>query len=322
MIRLESISISRFRGIREGKLEGLADVNLLIGRNNSGKSTVAEAITLMLSRICHGETKDPIGRNLTDIWNQIRKCNGPVNRETWYKQDQSEPIRIDAMLAGNQISISMHFRHGNVDVPESIPEAVRNSNQPVMRFARHATIFRPLDALNQNIESVVWPLLFPTRRDKLLTKAINVIFQMEVEQLNLQPDNRLLLLLPDYSLPLDVQGDGARAALRCLMLFAPLRGTLFMLEEPECHQHPASLERFAKAICRQAKEQEVQLLISTHSMECVDAFMKAAAEANSESAVFHLKLTDGLLQSTRILPTNLEALEASNIDPRYLDLYA
>src|SRR5271156_2767325 len=44
MIRVKSIQISRFRGIREGAVRDFADVNLLVGRNNSGKSTVVEAV--------------------------------------------------------------------------------------------------------------------------------------------------------------------------------------------------------------------------------------------------------------------------------------
>src|SRR5439155_6847674 len=128
----------------------------------------------------------------------------------------------------------------------------------------------------------------------------NDIFNMEVEQLQLLPDQRLLVLFSDYSLPLDVQGDGARAALRCLMMLANLQGTLFILEEPECHQHPGSLERFALAICRQAKEQDVQLLISTHSADCVRSFLNGSQEVGSESAVFHLKLENGLLDARRL----------------------
>jgi len=35
---LKSITIQRFRGIREGEVNDLTDINLIIGRNNSGKS--------------------------------------------------------------------------------------------------------------------------------------------------------------------------------------------------------------------------------------------------------------------------------------------
>ncbi len=43
---IKRLSIHRFRGIREGALEGMAKINLLIGPNNSGKSAVLEMLYL------------------------------------------------------------------------------------------------------------------------------------------------------------------------------------------------------------------------------------------------------------------------------------
>ena len=55
MIRLESVVMKNFRGIREGQLHGLTDVNLLIGRNNSGKTTIVEAIMRALKAAPYGQ---------------------------------------------------------------------------------------------------------------------------------------------------------------------------------------------------------------------------------------------------------------------------
>lgn len=95
-----------------------------------------------------------------------------------------------------------------------------------------------------------------------------------------------------------------------------------MLEEPECHQHPGSLERFAAALCRLAKAQEVQLTISTHSAECVRSFLKGAKAADSEAAVFHLTLNDGKQDARRLDPEAVETLTNTGVDVRFLDLYA
>jgi predicted ATP-dependent endonuclease of OLD family len=95
-----------------------------------------------------------------------------------------------------------------------------------------------------------------------------------------------------------------------------------MLEEPECHQHPGSLERFAAALCKLAKTLDVQIIVSTHSGECVRSFLKAARDAQSEGAVFHLTLTDGKQEARRLDPEAVESLTATGVDVRFLDLYA
>ncbi|HMV69068.1 MAG TPA: AAA family ATPase [Myxococcota bacterium] len=44
---LRVLSIENFRGIRELGLDGLGRVNLLVGRNNSGKTSVLEAVHIL-----------------------------------------------------------------------------------------------------------------------------------------------------------------------------------------------------------------------------------------------------------------------------------
>ena len=45
-MRIESIELENFRGIRTGKIDQLGSVNVLIGRNNSGRSSILEALAL------------------------------------------------------------------------------------------------------------------------------------------------------------------------------------------------------------------------------------------------------------------------------------
>lgn len=89
MIRIDSVEINRFRGIRQGTISGFSDVNLLIGRNNSGKSTVGEAIT-WAARVIGGT--DPLGRDPMVIWDRARQ--GASGRELWYRQDQSQSMSV------------------------------------------------------------------------------------------------------------------------------------------------------------------------------------------------------------------------------------
>lgn len=110
--------------------------------------------------------------------------------------------------------------------------------------------------------------------------------------------------------------------MRALMLLTALKQTLFIMEEPECHQHPGSLDKFATAVCNLAKVNEVQLIISTHSQECVKAFMKAAEGAKSSAAVFHLSLTDGIQTARRLDPDAVQTLAETGVDVRFLDLYS
>jgi hypothetical protein len=346
MLRVKSISISRFRGIREGVVGDFADVNVLVGRNNSGKSTVVEAIHRLAMAIPAGGAEpvrmglggrfpanpaggaDPLGRNAFNIWPPVRGENGPFPPELWYNLDQSETITVTATVGkpdapGHEVLTLSLFQQGN-DL--STPLEWNYAGQAgadvheIIRFLAAAGVFRPEDARNVAIEQNLWPKLIGPRGDKHLTQALNTIFGLKAEGHTLL-HNKVWVLFANRAVPLDSQGDGNRAALRYLIYLAVLRRTLLISEELECHQHPASLAALAQAVCKQAKEQEVQLFISTHSSECVRAFLAASREAKSESAVFHLKLADGILDATRLLPQAAQTLLDTGVDVRFLDLY-
>ena len=44
---LRSLEIQNFKGIKQAKIDELAQVNILVGRNNSGKSTLLDVLLLM-----------------------------------------------------------------------------------------------------------------------------------------------------------------------------------------------------------------------------------------------------------------------------------
>jgi AAA15 family ATPase/GTPase len=77
MIGIQSISIQNFRGIRESELKDFADVNVFVGRNNSGKTTVLEAI----SRLATGNEMAILGEQVNSYWQNSRGVELPEGRE-------------------------------------------------------------------------------------------------------------------------------------------------------------------------------------------------------------------------------------------------
>jgi hypothetical protein len=322
MMRVKSIEINHFRGIREGTVRDFADVNLLVGRNNSGKSTVVEAIHRLACSAPGVNAVDPLGRGV-GLWVAARGESNLLPPELWYTLDQTELIKLVAHVGKAElkeseiVSYIIMVQGGNVTTPSSWPDR----RDELVQFLTRATVFRPEDARNVAIERQLWQKIIGPRQDKALTEACNTIFEQRAESYSLLPDGKLWLLFPNYSVPLDSQGEGNRAALRCLMLLTILRRTLLIAEEIECHQHPGSLKGFARALCKQAREQEVQLFLPTHSAECVRAFLGAATEAGAEGAVFHLKLDNGVLDATRLAPEASQTLLDTGVDLRFLDIY-
>src|SRR5256885_16052301 len=87
--RLTQLTIENYRGIRKGTIGGLADVNLLVGRNNSGKSSVLEALAIAGS-YAQGSRAYP-SPSLRDqvCW---RRQEGGIADTWWYQRDRTAPI--------------------------------------------------------------------------------------------------------------------------------------------------------------------------------------------------------------------------------------
>jgi len=102
---LSEIQISHFRGISDCKIEGLKRINIFIGRNNQGKSSILEALYLASGAFSLAE---PTGGNKDKINSLLnrrseRGLNWNNGRETlWYRYDMSVPIEINCRWEKNE----------------------------------------------------------------------------------------------------------------------------------------------------------------------------------------------------------------------------
>jgi predicted ATPase len=108
------------------------------------------------------------------------------------------------------------------------------------------------------------------------------------------------LVFEDHSIPVESSGDGVMALVRLAFELAARPNGSILLEEPEVHEHPGAILQSARAILATTKR-DVQVLLSTHSMDLVDALVAEADEPElGRMCVYRCALEDGVLRTTRI----------------------
>jgi ABC-type branched-subunit amino acid transport system ATPase component len=98
-MRIQSLSIQDFRGFRRFEMKDLGRINLIVGANNSGKTTVLEAINLLAA---NGDTPA--------IWSMLLQrgeASGAERSAT--DSGSSKPVQIWRLFRGYDIEIGAAF---------------------------------------------------------------------------------------------------------------------------------------------------------------------------------------------------------------------
>ena len=320
---LSNLEIQNFKGIKSGTISDLAQVNVLVGRNNSGKSTILDALLLLR---CAFVVTDYLGNDgLQQLIKRrtIRKTDigGLGYRELHYMLNTREPISLRTTFgtadrvgqewdpSNLQLLLKLEGQRNawNAQVGAGPGKSVENFTQ-LPEWTHTADLIGHDDAMLIALGHLVdpstlrtpylekaWERIIVDRRDARLRDMVNDIYKLGIEGFSLMPfggHNRLVALLPERSVAVDWLGDGLRYALNILALGMLLEGTILMVEELETHQHPESLKLLTQTLFELAKKQNLQLFLTTHSWELMTYALEAAEEKDVELVMHHVRLND------------------------------
>jgi energy-coupling factor transporter ATP-binding protein EcfA2 len=348
---VDAVYVAGFRGVREGGLEGLEQVTVLVGRNGAGKSTILEAF--YLASACAAQ-QDAVRRvNKLDYIVSRRGGRGGCDDARsflWYMGDTSRPIEVRLrvkgvehrflilnvprevrpvrLVWGDGLLVDLETGRTSKSVEaieartaESIT-SVRGELAQAKRFLEGILLVdAPLSRRPDLVESYAWPRLLVRRLDKLVVEMVREEFEPEAEGLTYAPVNGgyyLMLETARTAVRVDDLGDGARAALLASMLVLAYRPTILLIEEPELHMHPAGLYTYMRFLMRLSREQGFQIIASTHSIELVRIVQTLSKELNIGLSVLYLERREGRLEARSFTGEDAELLERLGIDVRLL----
>ncbi|MDX2052813.1 MAG: AAA family ATPase [Polyangiaceae bacterium] len=142
---LRSLELSNFRAFQSFSLEGLGQINLCVGTNNCGKTSILEAVSILASR----------GRP-ESLWSALARRG-----EQWFEDDTRGPGRLEVdichLFYGHELLPNAQFSITGVNdtrtqkitatAVERDP-AQENTEGPDRISARQGTLFDPGDTEN------------------------------------------------------------------------------------------------------------------------------------------------------------------------------
>lgn len=322
---IHTIEIENFRGIRTGRLEGLAPLTILTGPNASGKSAVLDALLVGASP----DPADAVGRAVARhpvsisgarwlFWRLGSACRLMLVLESGSTAERHLrwTERVSSKLEDRLYARRSIPPFSMIEVFEGGPEEKRilgrtgidSDNGYVTDRSEEESIEQQVSMLRLIDPGLPIPLhrtySAVSRSGRLdeVTKLLRSIIG-DFEQLEILVDDRDRPVLyakgTGGSSPLPLSGDGVQSFVQLALELTMLEDGIALIEEPEVYQHPKALWQTAKVILANVRR-GVQVVMTTHSLELIDALISEATEEDLDRMVtFNLALEDGDLQTER-----------------------
>jgi len=347
---IDAAKIDGFRSIRDLHLEGLGGLNVLVGENNSGKTSVLEALSILASFSDPSEWLNMVGRR---DFGRLDETRAQSIRWCFDRSRVShlmdEPFQAICTLSCRgrlgtgilrvkcgDITSSPQFRKGTPDEPPDPDLDVPENRRGIM--VTHEVDFKSLGRLSPDAENTqaiaVWdddtpvPFISRARRDRPVeTETLNPYsYQLNRLQVRRLSGGKLrhslgpvLSLLREFdpeitdieigslrggrpsiyithsrlgSAPLSIFGDALRRAVLLATTIQTFEnGGILFIDEIETGIHVHALQRVFAWLAKVAFGRDVQIFVTTHSLEAVDAIVFSSPDAKKEVVAFHLEQT-------------------------------
>jgi ABC-type branched-subunit amino acid transport system ATPase component len=301
-MKIRSLRLERFRQFADTTFE-FGDINLLVGPNNSGKTTVLHAIRAFFL-LMHGHVRmegDPpkpfYHKRYLSSAEEVAPA--PDLRELWYKQQAGKLLKVAITFEDNvafaavlrqqfgQIHVSAEdlptnltarditkylgatvaFIPGLVGVLVEEPFATAARRNALATQGRYSEIFRSsLLQLKEKAPKAV------VKINQWLAR----LFDVEVSDISfdMEKDEFVTIRYRQDGVAYDVvsSGSGLQQIIQVLTYLYLTKPSVLLIDEPDAHLHSKLQARLGDLFRKVAADLNAQLFISTHSLDLIDTF--------------------------------------------------
>lgn len=314
---ITKLQVERFRGINTMTIDGLKTVNVFVGKNNCGKTSLLEAVLFWAS------VRRP---DIALFLNQNRELLADAREQLmalFYQYDMAEPFIVSATSRDDVLKVSakQYFKpNKNIDISlikKSIKagmsvdtdrqvdgiEVCYNKNQAnavsvylleveqddkINRImTTHPADFPPLttpivqyiSAHDRSGEKEIAKIIGENREAELI--SIFNAFSTDIRHIKIGGEKKTVLIDEGRlrSLPLALQGDGVVKAASIFASVITRKDGVVLIDEIDNGMHASTLKPFWTALIEAAKKNNTQIFATTHSWESLEC-LKSALDEN------------------------------------------
>ncbi len=306
---LKAIKIKRFKNINESNLN-LDRINILIGSNNSGKSSILQAIqfavsvaqTSSLERSAVWRNQERLPTSISPnqlIYSPFRDISALApNRDLREELEYAILINFEDTNSRNTEVSVRKGRNKNITIElkgRALGEELRKIEEPFSIFVpglagipsaeeyKTPSIVRKAAArgdANNVFRNVLYLLYQDTENWRRFVEDFQVIFPNMNISIEFNPSRDEFIdakiQIDDRTLPIDAAGTGVLQAIQILSYINVYKPKLLLLDEPDSHLHPNNQRKLVNMLIKLVEDRNFQIILSTHSRHIIDEFNGSA----------------------------------------------
>jgi AAA15 family ATPase/GTPase len=290
------ITISDYRIFKGLTFKNLSKVNLIVGENNTGKTSFLEAIGLLIGQ-------NDVGNIIfiySSRWKFFRRLQLNQNFYTQLKNElDGKTISLKGIFKNQESEVKINGYHeegeGSFDINRKeylFSLKLISSSKVEIKEGKSRVLLSTHDYFSKNESSRLCSFLFLNTYnindenlklfiyDKAIKEGLHEEI-IEFIKLNIDSTIKDIVYLPTsqqfFVIPskLDITsyGEGLQKIYFLAMMFASAKDGVVLIDELENGIHVDLLSRFIGFIFKLAEEFNVQVFLTTHSNECIRAFI-------------------------------------------------
>jgi AAA15 family ATPase/GTPase len=355
MSRITSLDIEAYRSLRNVKLDELRSVNLLVGGNNAGKTSILEAVGLIARPLDPAQwiqtvtNREPGGSVLDGLWGMFP--NSKVV-DVGTSEHTAIPIIIRAHTSEDTRSLSVDaavYPEQWADVEQAARAEVQT--EALMQLDVNASTndrFIPMqmDFHSGKPRRIFIDKEFPSIRIFSITNVSHRSTEQLIRYLsrviNTGAKEQLIKLLQLFDaavrdvmisraidrdairvahedrgiVDLSTFGDGMRRAFAMSNALLMAGGGILLIDEIESALHARALDSLFPWLISAAKAADVQIVATTHSLDAIDAVISSFHDEPDGLASYYLRKSNTGTFCSRYDLSSLRNLRSEGLDIR------
>jgi AAA15 family ATPase/GTPase len=329
-----TLEIIRYRKLFNVSVQKLNKINIFAGGNNMGKTSILETFYLL--------------SQLNDInsYLDLEKYRGKFLNDfhsKWMDKNFFNEIDLEGIFNNTNTSLNIHVEQTEEDIEKSsylstiITDATVNgtnltssihlfANQPPeQRYIKSQILcsaaFTSPYRYNEKLLHAAHKLAVDNKYFDKVIRFINEHLDDSIEKIDLVSDQgeirfRVASNKLEKAIDLTKYGEGLQRVFEIALLLGYCKDGILCIDEIDSALHKSLLVSFTKFIQETAREFNVQVFLSTHSKECIDAFIENGVY-NEDITAYMLKEENQKITCSYFEGKRLETLiEGFNYDIR------